>query len=550
MGHLTPRPEFPRAQHLNDLYSAWSQYLRSVVETLVAHSFEMSQMADSNPAWWWQGPGLLNHKSVRSFYKYQSRLLQTGFSALFGPKFQELVLKLSFTLANTAATGAATKLPDVLGLIKRAETSESARKTEREVARIGELVISSSSSEDSRRNAEGLVAYATKSVKLGIALVEDVRDQVRLGYDAFYTISNRKDVVDIDTKPDEAMALLCTYLMQLLERMAKRLEMFHLSLAQYSIHQPSRTSNKTGQARWGAVRERIKDGSFFLLAQTPTINHSARFHTNTDFDNVLSYVRQELKTVDLDSSPAETTWVPPRPLADRPISATPDSPDDIKAMRRMSRFIDRNRRAMNRLSKVPLDFTFPGNLGMQSPKTDESYEDRQYRPERKSPERLYNRGVIHPRRNALGRPRSGLPSSPRASLMGVSGVAKRAAPPPYNRHLEGQRLIVPTLATDTDSEKPKLRLVAAAGMPMGKDLPSPPPIMTLDSRKPARGQGAWLKTMPVTRNEPNRQLQRPSRGVAIKQPSNVSHKAFRLATRLLGRGPAEAEQQRGDQSWG
>lgn len=366
LGPLTPTPQFPCAKELDKLYTAWSEYLRSVVETLVAQSFEITQMADkASSKWWWQSTGLLNHKSVRSFYKYQSRLLQTGFSALFGPKFQELVLKLSFTLANSASTGAATQLPNVLGVVARAETSESAARTQSEIALIGDFVINHSDSV--RIHPESLIAYATKSVELDISLLEDIRDAVCRGLEAFYTVSGRIGCEGPESSPEDAVSLLSTYLMSLLEQMAQRLDMFHTSLAQHSISTPS-LQKTPAQVRWQLLRQCVRDGSFFVLAQNRTIDESsnpAKFHTNTNFDKVLARVRQELSTVELNPKP-QTAWVPPRPTNEpaKMLPQTPstgpnntvDSHEDTMAMRRMSKFIDTNIKAMNRLSRVPLDF--------------------------------------------------------------------------------------------------------------------------------------------------------------------------------------------------
>ena len=50
----------------------------------------------------WLRENLPNTIAIRTFYEYQSRLLQGGFAALFGAKLQELVLRLSFSLANAS----------------------------------------------------------------------------------------------------------------------------------------------------------------------------------------------------------------------------------------------------------------------------------------------------------------------------------------------------------------------------------------------------------------------------------------------------------------
>jgi hypothetical protein len=114
-------------EEISILYDMWSDYLRTSVETLVAEQFEEHVFLGSNELWF-QG-SLFNLGGVRRFYHHQSRLLQGGFSALFGPKLQEVYLKASFTLANAAAGSSSGRLPDVLGIIARAKSSPDAIST-------------------------------------------------------------------------------------------------------------------------------------------------------------------------------------------------------------------------------------------------------------------------------------------------------------------------------------------------------------------------------------------------------------------------------------
>ncbi|KAI1268885.1 hypothetical protein F5Y18DRAFT_439476 [Xylariaceae sp. FL1019] len=65
----------------------------------------------------WVREALPNTLTVRVFYSYRSRLLQGGLAALFGAKSQELMLKLSFGLANASGpAGPQLQLPDILEL--------------------------------------------------------------------------------------------------------------------------------------------------------------------------------------------------------------------------------------------------------------------------------------------------------------------------------------------------------------------------------------------------------------------------------------------------
>lgn len=304
IGHLTPKPDFYGNDDLEMLYELWSSYLRTCVETLVAHQMEMNAMITNqtlDPSkWWYQGSGLLNIKGVRSFYQYQSHLFQTSFSALFGSKFQELILKLSFSLANASSAGPSTNLPDVLGVVARAKTSGSAIKTSKEIARVGEFV---GNSEEARFHERGIIKYASKSVELDISLLEGDRAEACAGVDAFDALMTQ----DAEN-PEDRVVALATFLMQLLERVAKRLEIFYANVAQYSVYQPTIERNPA-RTRWRLVRSSVRDGSFFVLTQNLSMTNPAAvapsystttaasrpaFQTNIDLDHVMSQVRQGL----------------------------------------------------------------------------------------------------------------------------------------------------------------------------------------------------------------------------------------------------------------
>ncbi|KKY34684.1 putative nadph-ferrihemoprotein reductase [Diaporthe ampelina] len=377
VGHLTPKPDFHGDEGLDMLHELWSSYLRTSVETLVAHQMEMNAMITNqtlDPSrWWYQGPGLLNIKGVRSFYQYQSRLLQTGFSALFGSKFQELILKLSFSLANASPAGPSTHLPDVLGVVARAKTSGSAIKTSREIARVGEFV---GNSEEARFHERGIIDYASKSVELDVSLLEDVRAEACAGMDAFDALVAQRGAEG----PEDRVVALATFLMQLLERVAKRLEIFYANLAQYSVYQPTIERNPA-RTRWRLVRSSVRDGSFFVLTQSLSMGAAASsssssssssnptgaarpvFQTNIDFDRVMSQVRQGLGS----SVPSgqqqhqqhQQARATPSAIDAARGRAPPNGPSAFEsyenggALTRMSSFIDKNMRSIRRLSRMP-----------------------------------------------------------------------------------------------------------------------------------------------------------------------------------------------------
>lgn len=123
------------------LYDLWYAYLRIATEQVVAAHFEVGMIMQSSLVWF-QGE-LFNMGGVRRFYHYQSRLLQGGFSTLFGANLQELYLKISFTLAKSSAANA--KLPDVLGIIARAKSSADAVLASNEISQIGQFTCDSES---------------------------------------------------------------------------------------------------------------------------------------------------------------------------------------------------------------------------------------------------------------------------------------------------------------------------------------------------------------------------------------------------------------------
>lgn len=386
VGHLTPKPDFHGNDDLDMVYDLWSTYLRSVVETLVAHQLEMNAMMseqtramDSSIAidpskWWYQG-GLLNIKGVRSFYQYQSRLLQTGFSALFGPKFQELVLKLSFSLANAARGRPSTSLPDVLGVVARAKTSEDAVQTSRQVAQIGEFV---GNAEEARFHERGIIDYATRSVELDLSLLEDIRAEACAGMDAFDALMSI-DVGEGDD-PEARVTTLVTFLMQLMERMAKRLEIFYANLGRYSVYNPNIESNPA-RTRWRLVRQRVRDGSFFLLTRNISIGavmsptRSKAFQTSIEFDDVMSQVRQGLGATSstVRRSPVQDARMTLNEMhtarTKAPLNGISafESHENRSALKRMTSFLDTNQRAIRRLSKIPTTMSpFSQEMGIAS----------------------------------------------------------------------------------------------------------------------------------------------------------------------------------------
>ncbi|RYP61762.1 hypothetical protein DL769_007568 [Monosporascus sp. CRB-8-3] len=371
VGELTPKPDYLGNDEIGSLYDLWLDYLRTVVATLVAQQFELDRMMDPetdstpNPGNYWFQGNLFSMAGVRLFYQYQSRLLQGGFSAMFGPKFQELVLKLSFSLANTSSEGAHTRLPDVLGIIARAKVSEEAVATSRQLSLVGEFI---NDSKGARFHEQGIMAYASKSAELDIALLEEIRQEACHGMDAF------ESIVDLDaasSSETDTVHALGTLLMQLLERMAKRLEIFYSNLARHSIYQPAIERNPA-RTRWRLLRQRIRDGSFFLFTRNASLGSAPSWKSlpngaTVDFDNVINQIRgtlahappqQPLRSED-HSAGRQNLTLSAMHTARAQAARHQDGPSLLEsrsngaALRNMSTFIDKNMRSIRRLSRMP-----------------------------------------------------------------------------------------------------------------------------------------------------------------------------------------------------
>jgi sulfite reductase alpha subunit-like flavoprotein/predicted heme/steroid binding protein len=383
IGHLSTKPDYHGSEVLSSLYDLWADYLRTTVETLVAHQFEMHEITggtlNSSSAWdpagssnMWVQESLPNSYAVRSFHGYQSRLLQGGFKALFGEKLQELVLKLSFNLASASGPGTDARLPDVLGTMARAKTSPDAISCTKEIGLVGDLVCDQNSS--LRFHERGVIAYAAKSVELDIELLEDLRQEACLGMDALDAIAVDFQVLSGEDPDFEGARIteLSGFLLQLLERMARRLTIFYSKLAQCTVYNPTVERNPA-RSRWARVLRYIRDGSFFVLTTnadntaskmvqpSPYFMSKGNPHQNVDFDNVMSRINATLAS----AKPRAHDKTTPRPLTlnavhhdrgrrtrDASAEATRGNASALKAM---GQFVEKNNRAIRRLSKLPME---------------------------------------------------------------------------------------------------------------------------------------------------------------------------------------------------
>ncbi|EXK79177.1 hypothetical protein FOQG_16196 [Fusarium oxysporum f. sp. raphani 54005] len=383
IGHLSPKPDYCGDSDISALHDLWASYLRVTVETLVAHQFEMHDIMGASldspsahsPGGYtniWLHEDLPSIIAIRAFYGYQSRLLQGGFAALFGPKLEELVLRLSFSFASAGGPGAAWKLPDILGTIARAKTNQDAVLSTKEISALGDFVCDPTS--ELRFQERGVFSYAKKCVQLDIELLEDLRQEACNGMNAFETIAPALDSFtdsDTDVMP---LAVLSAFLLQTLERMAHRLSMFYAQVARLSAYQPELEHNPA-RTRWAFVRRCIRNGTFFVLTQTISANTlmdgrsgtsymSGRSGQKTHFEIILSQVNHRIA-----SSIAEESTKAAQPITvndahqERGNSVSKDttvasaaSRLNVGAVESMESFMKKNKTAIRRLSSMPSPF--------------------------------------------------------------------------------------------------------------------------------------------------------------------------------------------------
>jgi cytochrome b involved in lipid metabolism len=115
IGHLGMKPQCGNAE-TSQLYDMWNQYLRVSIENLTTLSFETTSILEDFKIW--LTGGQINIGGIIKFYQFQSRLMQNDFPTLFGARFQEIYLKISYSLANAVMPDV--RLPDVVGTITRA----------------------------------------------------------------------------------------------------------------------------------------------------------------------------------------------------------------------------------------------------------------------------------------------------------------------------------------------------------------------------------------------------------------------------------------------
>ncbi|KAF1912254.1 hypothetical protein BDU57DRAFT_504740 [Ampelomyces quisqualis] len=356
IGHLGMKPQSVNAE-ISQLYDMWYQYLRVSVESLTTLYFETTNILEDSKIWF--SGGMLNIGGVRKFYQFQSRLVQNGFSTLFGAKLQEIYLKISYSLAS--AINPDVRLPDVIGSITRAQSGPDAAKAMREISDVGQFVSNNARAAHFHEN--GILKYAQVVTELDIVFLEQVRDEVAQGMDAFDQITT------VDEPTSTKQIKLASYLLTILERIAARLEAYYSSLAQESMYRPSIEKNPA-HARWENVRRKIADGSFFILSKPLSLSNNegriglqGRPRLDVDFAKVFSSAQQ---TLQLNLQPQHTPQQQePRRLAEMHTAraventqapSTFESQQQNVALKRMSNFINLNMSNIRRLSRLPTNY--------------------------------------------------------------------------------------------------------------------------------------------------------------------------------------------------
>ena len=102
-------------------------------------------------------------------------------------RMQELYLKLSFTLLNSHSPN--DMLPDIIGTVARAQSSNHAATAMKEIADIGEFVCNSGAAQSFE---QGLLKYATSVTELDVQFLEQIRAEICKGMEAFESLAVMK----------------------------------------------------------------------------------------------------------------------------------------------------------------------------------------------------------------------------------------------------------------------------------------------------------------------------------------------------------------------
>ncbi|KAI9765701.1 MAG: hypothetical protein M1839_005396 [Geoglossum umbratile] len=374
IGRMAPKPKF-HEERLDACYADWSRYLSLCVESLTTLSLEVQSILSDSDVWS-QGD-LLNMGGIRKFYQFQSRFLQNGFGTLFGPRLQELCLKLSFTVSTSGSLDES--IPDVMGMTSRAKTSKAAVAVQKQIASIGAFVCDGAGAQAFEN---GILSYAREVVEQDLRFLELIREYVCTGMSAFDLV--QQSVISDPRVEKLATNKLSRFLLSVLEKAAQRLQGFYDGLAALSLFNP-RIERNPARARWQLVGRYIRDGSFFVYTGSDKPDFSSSSSTTThrrrsgseriSFTDVVANINDMIRLRQRDvisaggdpSTPVRPTLMPgPRNLALQQMDrASPTSPFvststssffetlDADALHQINAFIHGNLNSIRNLSRVP-----------------------------------------------------------------------------------------------------------------------------------------------------------------------------------------------------
>lgn len=88
-------------------------------------------------------------------------------------------------MANSVAPNV--RLPDIIGSITRAQSSQDSAKAMQEISHVGQFV--SNNSKSARFHENGILRYAQTVTELDVSFLEQIRDEAGQGIDAFDMIA-------------------------------------------------------------------------------------------------------------------------------------------------------------------------------------------------------------------------------------------------------------------------------------------------------------------------------------------------------------------------
>lgn len=185
LGRLAPVPRFASPE-INSLCEIWRRYVGSCVESLTTVSLEIPNLQDQDQ---WFKTGMFDMCMVRKLYQFQSRFMENIIDQLFGARYRpvlfvsncrlrEIYLKVSTMLLSSRSCFC----PDIIGVVTLAQTSKAATRSRNKVAKLGEFLSCGITVEDL---SEGIVLYSRAVTELEVKFLEQIRDELCLGIEAF-----------------------------------------------------------------------------------------------------------------------------------------------------------------------------------------------------------------------------------------------------------------------------------------------------------------------------------------------------------------------------